>query len=116
MVDMVAACDVTDPAIHALIRHISMKMSTDAKNRIGLALWHKVRVSRTSPSDYYISQRPIRSRCTLWKPWSCGWTYQQAETTTNPRHSKLFSGISKLEAYYTPSEQMELLKAGVIPL
>ena len=33
---MVVACDVTDPSIHALIEAHCMKMSIDAKNRIGI--------------------------------------------------------------------------------
>ena len=35
-VDIVAACEVTDPEIHALIEAHCLKMSIDAKNRIGI--------------------------------------------------------------------------------
>lgn len=115
-VDIVMAPDVSDPAIHSLIEAHCMKMSIDAKNRIGfgtVAKGESVKdvCARTTnlASDRFVLVAPfgylgavagVVSRL----------TYFESPTF------KPLSGIAKLDRIYTPSEQMELLKAGVIPL
>ena len=115
-VDIVLACDVTDPEIHSLIEAHSMKMSTDAKNRIGFGTV----ASGESISD--ICNRTIvmaSDRFVLVAPYGNLGALAGLVSRLNYFESPTFkplSGISKLEKNYTPSEQMEMLKAGMIPL
>lgn len=115
-VDIVIACDVTDPEIHAMIEAHCMKMSTDAKNRIGfgtVASGESVTdiCNRTSvlASDRFVLVAPYGNLGAL------AGLISRLNYFESPTFKPL-SGISKLEKYYTPSEQMEMLKAGVIPL
>jgi len=115
-VDIVLACDVMDPDIHALIEAHCMKMSTDAKNRIGLGTVAKsesikdiCKRTTTLASDRFVLVAPYGNLGAVAGLVS-RLNYYESPTF------KTLSGISKLEIYYTPSEQMELLKAGVIPL
>lgn len=115
-VDIVMACDVTDPEIHALIEAHCMKMSTEAKNRIGFGTVAKgERVSdickRTNvmASDRFVLVAPYGNLGAL------AGLISRLNYYESPTYKPL-SGIAKLEKYYTPSEQMELLKSGVIPL
>ncbi|MCX9076318.1 MAG: phage tail sheath subtilisin-like domain-containing protein, partial [Candidatus Methanoperedens sp.] len=115
-VDMVVACDVTDPAIHALIEAHCMKMSLEAKNRIGLGTVAK----GESIKDITKRTTTIASdRFALVAPYGNLGAVAGLISKLNYYDSPTFkplSGLSKLEFYYTPSEQMELLKAGIIPL
>ena len=115
-VDMVVACEVTDPAIHALIEAHCMKMSTEAKNRIGLGTVAKgesikdiCKRTTTLASDRFVLAAPYGNLGAV------AGLISRLNYFESPTY-KVFSGISKLESYYTPSEQMELLKAGIIPL
>ncbi|MCE8426352.1 MAG: phage tail sheath subtilisin-like domain-containing protein [Candidatus Methanoperedens sp.] len=115
-VDMVAACDVTDPAIHALIEAHCSNMSKDAKNRIGLGTVARgesikdiVKRTTTLASDRFVIVAPYGNLGGV------AGLISRLNYYDSPTF-KTLSGISKLETYYTPSEQMELLKAGVIPL
>lgn len=115
-VDMVVACEVTDPAIHALIDAHCMKMSIEAKNRIGLGTVAKsesikdiCKRTMTLASDRFVIVAPYGNLGAMAGLIS-RLNYYESPTF------KTISGISKLEVYYTPSEQMELLKVGVIPL
>jgi hypothetical protein len=115
-VDLVMACDNTDPEIHALIEAHCINMSKDAKNRIGLGTAAK------GESIKEISNRTAvlaSDRFVLVAPYGCLGAVAGLISRLNYYESPTFkplSGISKLERYYTPSEQMELLKSGVIPL
>ncbi len=115
-VDIVLACDVTDPEIHSMIEAHCMKMSTDAKNRIGFGTV----ASGERISD--ICNRPIvtaSARFVLVAPYGNLGALAGLVSRLNYFESPTFkplSGISKLEKNYTPSEQMEMLKAGMIPL
>ncbi|MCD1294321.1 phage tail sheath protein [Methanocella sp. CWC-04] len=115
-VDIVTACDVTDPEIHALIEAHCMKMSIDAKNRIGLGTV----ASGESIKDICERTKVMASdRFALVAPYGNLGAVAGLISKLNYYESPTFkplSGISKLEANYTPSEQMELLKAGVIPI
>jgi hypothetical protein len=115
-VDIVLACDVTDPQIHALIEAHCKAMSTDAKNRVGLGTVAKGELiadisKRTNAlaSDRFILVAPYGNLGAI------AGLISRLNYFESPTFKPL-SGISKLEVSYTPSEQMELLKAGVIPL
>jgi hypothetical protein len=115
-VDIVLACDNTDPEIHSLIEAHCIKMSIDAKNRIGLGTVAKgesinniCKRTTTLSSDRFVLIAPYGNLGAVAGLIS-RLNYYESPTF------KTLSGISKLEVYYTPSEQMELLKAGVIPL
>lgn len=115
-VDMVVACNVTEPAIHALIEAHCMKMSTDAKNRIGLGT-----VARGESINDIVKRTTVLAsdRFVLVAPYGNLGAMAGLISRLNYYDSptfKMLSGISKLETYYTPSQQMELLKAGVIPI
>ncbi len=115
-VDMVAACEVTDPSIHALIEAHCMKMSTDAKNRIGLGTVTKgesikeiCKRTTTLATDRFVLVAPYGNLGAV------AGLISRLNYYESPTFKPL-SGISKLEVNYTPSEQMELLKVGIIPL
>jgi hypothetical protein len=115
-VDMVSACDVTDPEIHALIEAHCMKMSLDAKNRIGLGT-----VARNeSIADIVKRTETLASdRFVLVAPYGVMGAVAGLISKLNYYESPTFkaiSGIAKLERKYTPSEEMEMLKAGVVPM
>lgn len=115
-VDLVMACDVTDPEIHALIESHCMKMSLEAKNRIG--------IGSVSPKESVqdICQRTTvlaSDRFILVAPFGNAGAVAGLISRLNYYDSPTFkplSGIAKIERQYTPSEQMEFLKAGIIPL
>jgi hypothetical protein len=115
-VDIVAACDVTEPEIHALIEAHCLKMSIDAKNRIGLGSVAK------GESIKDICSRTLTmasDRFIVVAPYGCLGAVAGLISRLNYYESPTFkpiSGLSKLEQKYTPSEQMEMLKAGVLPL
>lgn len=115
-VDIVMACDVADPEIHALIEAHCMKMSQEAKNRIGLGTVAKgesikdiTKRTNVLASDRFVLAAPYGTLG------SVAGLISRLNYFESPTYKPL-SGLSKLEAYYTPSEQMELLKAGIIPL
>lgn len=121
-VDMVVACDVTDPAIHALIEAHCMKMSTDAKNRIGVGTVAKgesikeiCKRTTTLASDRFVLVAPYGNVVPYGNLGAVAGLISRLNYYESPTFKPL-SGISKLEVNYTPSEQMELLKAGVVPL
>ena len=115
-VDIVLACDVTDPEIHSMIEAHCMAMSTDAKNRIGFGTV----ASGESISDICNRTTVMASdRFVLVAPYGNLGALAGLVSKLNYFESPTFkplSGISKLEKNYTPSEQMEMLKAGMIPL
>lgn len=115
-VDIVAACDISDPEIHALIEAHCLKMSIDAKNRIGLGTIAK----NESIKDICNRTTVMASdRFVLIAPFGCLGAVAGLMSRLNYFESPTFkpvSGLAKLEKKYTPSEQMEMLKAGVLPL
>jgi hypothetical protein len=115
-VDIVYACDVIDPEIHALIEAHCLKMSIDAKNRIGMGTVGK----NESIKDICSRTMTMASdRFVLVAPYGVSGAVAGLISRLNYYESPTFkaiSGISKLEKKYTPSEEMEMLKAGVLPL
>ncbi|WP_424358901.1 phage tail sheath subtilisin-like domain-containing protein [Methanocella sp. MCL-LM] len=115
-VDMVAACDVTDPEIHALIDAHCLKMSMDAKNRIGLGS-----VGRNEPIAEIVKRTNVLAsdRFVIVAPYGITGAVAGLISRLNYYESPTFkaiAGVAKLEKKYTPSEEMEMLKAGVMPL
>ncbi|MCK9441958.1 MAG: phage tail sheath subtilisin-like domain-containing protein [Methanothrix sp.] len=115
-VDIVVACEMTSPEIHSLIEAHCTKMSANAKNRIGLATVAKDEsikdiCGRTNvmASDRFVLVAPYGNLGAV------AGLISKLNYFESPTFKPL-SGISKLETNYTPSEQMELLKSGVIPL
>jgi hypothetical protein len=115
-VDIVAAPDVTDPEIHAIIEAHCLKMSIDAKNRIGLGT-----IRKGEPIKDIVNRTSVLAsdRFVLVAPYGClgavGGLISRLNYYESPTF-KVVSGLAKLEQKYTPSEQMEMLKAGVVPL
>ena len=115
-VDIVAAPDVIDPEIHALIEAHCLKMSIDAKNRLGLGA---VKKGETIKDICTRTSTLASDRFVLVAPSGCLGAVAGLISRLNYYESptfKVISGLSKLEKNYTPSEQMELLKAGIVPL
>lgn len=115
-VDIVAASEVTDPEIHALIEAHCLKMSIDAKNRIGIGS-----VSKGESIKDICNRTTVMAsdRFVLVAPYGCLGSVSGLMSRLNYYESPTFkavSGLSKLEKKYTPSEEMEMLKAGVLPL
>lgn len=115
-IDMVSACDSWDPKVHALVDAHCTNMSRDAKNRIGIgtvAPGEKIEdiVKRTTvlASDRFV----------LVAPYGCAGAVAGLISKLNYYESPTFkalTGFAELEVRYTPSQLMELLKAGVLPL
>jgi hypothetical protein len=115
-VDVVMAPDASDPAIHALIESHCMRMSLEAKNRIGIGTVEKDEsvdgiCKRTTnlASDRFILVAPygyVGAVAGLISKLS----YYESPTF------KPLSGIAKLDRTYLPSEQMKLLNNGILPL
>lgn len=115
-VDIVYACDSWDPKVHALIDAHCQNMSKDAKNRIGIgtvAPGEKIEdiVQRTTvlASDRFV----------VVAPYGVAGAVAGLVSKLNYYYSPTFkalTGVAELETRYTPSQLMELLKAGILPL
>jgi hypothetical protein len=115
-IDMVYAGDSWDPKVHALVDAHCQNMSKDAKNRIGIgtvAPHEKVEdiVNRTTvlASDRFV----------IVAPYGVAGAVTGLISKLNYYDSPTFkplTGIADLEIRYTPSQLMELLKAGILPL
>jgi hypothetical protein len=115
-IDIVYAADSWDPAAHALVDAHCQNMSKDAKNRIGIgtvAPGEQIAniVNRTTAlaSDRFIIVAPYGVAG------SVAGLISKLQYFQSPTFKPL-TGISELEVRYTPSQLMELLKAGVLPL
>ncbi len=115
-VDMVSACDSWDPKAHALVDAHCNNMSKEAKNRIGIgtvAPGEKIEdiVKRTTvlASDRFV----------IVAPYGCSGAVAGLISKLNYYESPTFkalTGVADLETRYTPSQLMELLKAGILAL
>ncbi len=113
-IDMVLACDVSDPAIFAVIDAHCKNMSKDAKNRIGIGTAPQraevkdiVKLTETLASDRFVLVAPYGVAGA-----ACGLA-SKLKYYESPTY-KALTGIADIERRYTPAEQMELLKAGVL--
>lgn len=115
-IDLVCAADNWDPKVHALIEAHCQNMSKDAKNRIG--------VGTVAPNESVedIKKRTevlASDRFVIVAPYGVSGavaglisklTYYDSPTF------KALTGVAELETRYRPSELMEMLKAGILPL
>jgi hypothetical protein len=115
-IDLVYAGDSWDPKVHAIVDAHCQNMSKDAKNRIGIGTIgpaEKIEeiVNRTTvlASDRFIIVAPYGVAGAVAGLVS-KLSYYESPTF------KPLTGIAELETRYTPSQLMELLKAGVLPL
>jgi phage tail sheath protein FI len=115
-VDMVHACEVTDPKVHALIEAHCVNMSTGAMGRIGIgsveegeAISDIIKRTEVLASDRFILVAPhgvVGAVAGLISKLS----YFQSPTF------KPTTGLAALEEKYTPSQARQLLNAGILPL
>ncbi len=121
-VDAVYAADVDDPKIHSIINAHCLNMSADAKNRIGVGT-----VSRgESVKDIVTRAQAFKSdRFVLVAPYGCAGAVVGQMSKLRYYESPTFKPLQGLtpqdiwvppQRRYYPSEIMELLKAGVLPV
>jgi len=115
-IDIVYAADSWDPAVHALVEAHCQNMSKDAKNRIGIGsvaprenVADIVKRTTTIASDRFVIVAPYGVAGAV------AGLISKLRYFESPTFKPL-SGIADLETRYTPSQLMELLKAGILPL
>lgn len=115
-IDMVYACDSWDPKVHALVDAHCTNMSKDAKNRIGIGTV----APGESIADIVKRTEVLASdRFVIVAPYGVAGAVAGLISKLNYYESPTFkalTGIADLEVRYTPSQLMECLKAGVLPL
>jgi hypothetical protein len=115
-VDMVYACDVTDPKIHALIEAHCVNMSTGAMGRIGIGSVEEgeeisdiIKRTEVLASDRFVLVAPHGIAGAVAGLIS-KLSYYESPTF------KALTGLSELEEKYTPSQARQLLNAGIMPV
>lgn len=114
-VDIVLACDVSDPKIHALIEAHCNNMSREAQGRIGIGtvgidedIKEIIKRTEVLSSDRFVIVAPYGVAGAV------GGLISQLNYFESPTF-KSISGIAELEKYYTPSQLRQLLNAGILP-
>lgn len=115
-VDIVLACDVSDPKIHALIEAHCNNMSREAQGRIGIGA-----VGQSEDIKAVIKRTEVLSsdRFVIVAPYGVAGAVAGLISQLNYFESPTFkalSGIAELETYYTPSQLRQLLNAGILPM
>lgn len=115
-VDMVCACDVSDPSIHALIEAHCKNMSNEAMGRIGIgavgkgeAVGEIIKRTEKLSSDRFVIVAPYGVAGAV------AGLISQLSYFESPTY-KALSGVSELERAYSPSELRQLLNTGILPL
>jgi hypothetical protein len=115
-VDMVLACEVSDPAIHAAVEAHCKNMSEEAMGRIGIGTVGKgenikdiLRRTETLSSDRFVLVAPYGNVGAV------AGLISRLSYFESPTF-KPVSGISELEERYTPSQLRQLIKAGSLAL
>jgi hypothetical protein len=115
-IDLVYAADCWDPKVHALIDAHCHNMSKDAKNRIGIGsvgprenIQDIVKRTEVLASDRFVIVAPYGVSGAV------AGLISKLEYYYSPTFKPL-TGVAELETRYRPSELMELLKAGILPL
>jgi hypothetical protein len=115
-VDMVCACDVTDPKVHALIEAHCVNMSIGAMGRIGIGSVEEgeeisdiIKRTEVLASDRFVVVAPHGLAGAVAGLIS-KLSYYESPTF------KPLTGLSELEAKYTPSQARQLLNAGIMPV
>ena len=115
-VDVVCACDVWDPAIHAVVDAHCRNMSKNAKNRIGIGT-----VAPREDVKAIVKRTEVLAgeRFVIVAPYGVAGAVAGLLSRLNYFESPTFkpiTGLADLERRYTPAEQIELIKAGVCVL
>ena len=115
-VDMVMACDVSDPEIHALIEAHCRNMAVEAMGRIGIGT-----VGKDEEIADIIKRTDVLNsdRFVLVAPYGVAGAVAGLISRLQYFESPTFkptSGLTKLEKNYTPSQLRQLLTAGILPL
>lgn len=115
-IDMVYAGDSWDPKVHALVDAHCQNMSKDAKNRIGIGTVgpHEKIADIVNRNTVLASDRFV-----LVAPYGAAGAVAGLISKLNYYDSPTFkalTGIADVETRYTPSQLMELLKAGILAL
>jgi len=115
-VDMVMACDVSDPAIHALVEAHCANMSSEAMGRIGIGT---VAEGEDIKDIIKRTERLASDRFVIVAPYgvvgAVAGLVSRLSYFESPTY-KPVKGVSELEKYYTPSQLRQLLTAGILPL
>jgi hypothetical protein len=115
-VDLVYAADSWDPKVHALVEAHCQNMSKDAKSRIGIGTV----APNESLEDIKKRTEVLASdRFVIVAPYGVSGAVAGLISKLNYYDSPTFkplSGVAELETRYRPSELMEMLKAGIMPL
>jgi hypothetical protein len=115
-IDIVYAGDSWDPKVHALVDAHCANMSKDAKNRIGIGT-----VGPGEKIEDIVKRTTVLAsdRVILVAPYGVAGAVAGLISKLNYYDSPTFkplTGVADLETRYTPSQLMELLKAGILPL
>jgi hypothetical protein len=115
-IEMVYAGDSWDPKVHALVDAHCQNMSKDAKNRIGIGT-----VAPNEKIEDIVKRTAVLAsdRFVIVAPYGVSGAVAGLISKLNYYDSPTFkplTGIADLETRYTPSQLMELLKAGILPL
>ena len=115
-VDIVYAGDSWDPKVHALVDAHCANMSKDAKNRIGIGT-----VGPGEKIEDIVNRTTVLAsdRMMLVAPYGVAGAVAGLVSKLRYYDSPTFkplTGVAELETRYSPSQLMELLKAGILPL
>lgn len=115
-VDIIVACDVSDPAVHAAIDAHCKNMSKDAKNRIGIGT-----VGKDESVDDIAKRTNVLAsdRFVLAAPYGNAGAVAGLIGNLNYYDSPTFkplTGVSELRESYSPTQLRKLLTAGVLAL
>ena len=115
-VDIVYAGDSWDPKVHALVDAHCANMSKDAKNRIGIGT-----VGPGERIEDIVNRTTVLAsdRMILVAPYGVAGAVAGLVSKLRYYDSPTFkplTGVAELETRYSPSQLMELLKAGILPL
>nr|QNO53419.1 hypothetical protein JNHLJEBA_00029 [Methanosarcinales archaeon ANME-1 ERB6] len=115
-VDMVCACDVSDPSIHSYVEAHCKNMSNEAMGRIGIgavgkgeAVGEIIKRTEKLSSDRFVLVAPYGVAGAV------AGLISQLSYFESPTY-KALSGVSELERAYSPSELRQLLNTGILPL
>ena len=115
-VDMVCACDVSDPSIHSYVEAHCKNMSNEAMGRIGIgtvgkgeAVGEIIKRTEKLSSDRFVIVAPYGVAGAV------AGLISQLSYFESPTY-KALSGVSDLERAYSPSELRQLLNTGILPL
>jgi hypothetical protein len=121
-VDVVYACGIWDPEVHAVVDAHCKNMSTDAKNRIGIgtvapdeSVDDIIKRTEVLASDRFVLVAPYAARGGGTVAGAVAGLASKLSYWESPTF-KALTGIADIERRYTPSEQMKLLTNGVLPV